>query len=205
MSETRDIAIVLKTANYKEKDLVLSIISKTNGRLSICARGVRGGSKRFSGGIDIFDCAEIIIKKTSRGSNLESLTRVETWSNFSKNPKLYCIASTCLETVMALTDEQDPQSHELFMPLFLSLRALNKSSSIEEQNSILVYFLICLLETTGFGLINSTNEDIRTWFEAMQNQSKPIIPNNKEIIDSAKKFLISQIESIKGRKISSVG
>lgn len=204
MNEIKDIAIVVKKTNYKEKDLILSLISKNNGRFSISARGVRGGSKRFAGGIDLFDCGEIIVKKSARSSNLESLNRVESWSNFSKQPKLYSIASACLETIIALTEEEDTDSNELFLPLFLTLRALNKSTNIEEQNSILSFFLLCSLNATGFGMPVLRDENTQLWFTEMQNQNKPIIPNHKECIEQGLKLLISQVESIKGKRISSL-
>lgn len=201
MNELKDTAIVLRVANYKEKDLILSLLTKDNGRLSICARGVRGGSRRFAGGIDIFDCADIRIHKSARSRNLEHFSRIETWSNLAKNPKLFQIASTCLETLTNLTDEEESDARELFLLLFLTLRALNKSSDLDQQNSILVFFLISILEKTGFGLPNFTNPELLNWANSMQGT--PVVPNNKALIKSALAILISHVQELTNKKINS--
>ena len=202
MRELKDTVIVLKIANYKEKDLILSLLSKNSGRLSICARGVRGGSRRFTGGIDIFDCADICINKSARAGNLESFTRIETWSNLTKSPKLFQISSTCLETIYSITDEEESDARDLFLLLFLTLRALNKSNNLDEQNSILVFFLINLLEKTGFGLPEISLEELLVWFNSMQ--TAPVVPNNKALILPALSVLISHIQNLTNKKINSL-
>ena len=155
----QDSAIVLKVNNYKDRDLIISFLSKENGRLTASARNAKGSKKRFSGGIDIFNCAKI---KVGRKNNLESFSSIESWENLSKNPKLFSLSYFCIEIILSLTQEGQEEAMELFMPLFKSLRLLNKSESLSQQKSICIFFALQTLEITGFGSVSYTHLTLPT-------------------------------------------
>lgn len=206
----QDSAIVLKVNNYKDRDLIISFLSKENGRLTACARNAKGSKKRFSGGIDIFNCAKIKIgKKNNRPNNLESYSIIESWQNLATNPKLFSLSSFCIEVILSLTQEDQEEALELFMPLFKSLRLLNKSENLNQQKSICIFLSLQSLEITGFGLPNlevpsDKNKDLSDWIYAMSTKMQPIVPKKTELIDLALEKIKFNISNLTGREIRSL-
>ena len=197
----QDSAIVLRVNNYKDRDLIISFLSKENGRLTACARNARGSKKRFSGGIDTLSCAKI---KIGRKNNLESYSVIEAWQNLNKDPKLFSLSFFCIEIILSLTQEGQEEAMELFIPLFKSLRLLNKSENLTQQKSICIFFAIQALEITGFGLPESENKDLSDWFYAMNTERKPIEPKKTEIIDSGLENIKLSISNLTGREVRSL-
>ncbi len=197
----QDSAIVLKVNSYKDRDLIISFLSKENGRLTACARNAKGSKKRFSGGIDVLSCAKI---KIGRKNNLESYNVIEAWQNLSKNPKLFSLSFFCIEIILSLTQEGQEEAMELFVPLFKSLRLLNKSENLSQQKSICIFFAIQTLEITGFGLPESEDKDLSNWFYAMSTKMKPIEPKKTEVIDLGLENIKLNISNLTGKEIRSL-
>lgn len=56
-SPERELCFVLKTLPFRERDLILNLLTETRGRISAIARnGVQ--SRRFGGSLDLFSCSE---------------------------------------------------------------------------------------------------------------------------------------------------
>lgn len=61
MANLRTDAIVLRRTNYGETDRILQIITPTNGKMSVMARGVRKEKSRLAGAIELFTVCDMVL------------------------------------------------------------------------------------------------------------------------------------------------
>ena len=72
MASLRTDAIVLRRTNYGETDRILQIITPTNGKISVMARGVRKEKSRLAGAIELFTVCDMVLHIGS--GNMATLT-----------------------------------------------------------------------------------------------------------------------------------
>ncbi len=197
----QDTGIILRVNNYQDRDLICSVLSKENGRITFNAKNAKGSKKRFSGGIDIFDCAKFDLSKKNY---LQSYNKLEQWSNLSTSPKLFSLSSFCLEVILALTQEGQEEAKDFFVPLFLSLRALNSTKDLDKQKSISIFFAVKVLNLSGFGIPFSKNKNLNDFMSATGNSQMPIMPKNNEVIKSSLNLVKASISELTGKEIRSL-
>ncbi len=61
MSTVRTKAIILRRTNYGEADRILQLITPTDGKISVIARGVRREKSRLAGGVELFARSDVTI------------------------------------------------------------------------------------------------------------------------------------------------
>jgi DNA repair protein RecO (recombination protein O) len=177
-----DTVLVLRTTNLRESDKIISLLGKEHGKFQGLARGVRRSKKRFPSGIDIFDFGHIVLEASRRNRQNLSITefrKTHRWNNLSASVASYSHASLCSEVVDQLSQEEDPDSKQLFPVLFSSLKAIDKSTEEKERSAISCFLILSALSSGGFLSVDelpNCSISIREWYGAMLAASAPIKP-----------------------------
>lgn len=154
MKQLADQAIVLSRLDYGEAARIVTFLTKTHGKISAMAKGVRKPKSKLAGGIELFSVADITyiegksdIKTlvtaqvhTHYGSIASDITRSMTAYDVLKYTNLYT------ETIC---------EDEYFALLHAALAALNDVMAAPEL--VWVWFGVRLLEQSGHGLNLATD------------------------------------------------
>ncbi len=143
--------IIIRTYPYGEADLVLRIISAEAGKLSIIAKHARSSKRRFSGGIDIFDCGEFETK-TGRGSMpaLDHFIPKDSFKEIRENLDKLNVASLVCECFDLLTHEGSDDTSEVFEMFFLTLEGISKALDSRECLRAGFLGIASLLKYSGY-------------------------------------------------------
>ena len=126
MPYARAEAIVIRSIDYSESSLVLSLFTREFGRVSALAKGAKRKSSKLTGHVDLFCHSEIILSLSGRRERLNILTEADVVDEFTgvrKSLPRYCSACHAAELVQFMTAQDDP-SPELFEQLLAFLRAI---------------------------------------------------------------------------------
>ncbi len=182
MNKVSEPAIVLNTCEVQEADLIVTFLGKNLGKNTAFAKNARLSKKRFSGGIDIFDCGVFELNENRRHGgmfSLQAISRKEVWPELRKSLTKLSLASFCLEITNCFTIEGDHDASSLFPPLFLSLRSLSNSPTDNESYAIVNYFALLTLKNCGYNLLDAAfalSPVLHSWFEQMIDHRSPIVP-----------------------------
>lgn len=141
-----DEGIVLARRNFGEADRILSIYSKSHGRISAIAKGIRRTTSRKRGHLEVFSYIRFQI---AEGHGIGILTEVETinsFESFKKDLKKVSLAYFYMEVIGKITHE-----HERNDGIFeLILNYLEKLQFETHLRSLRLSFTLDLLTITGF-------------------------------------------------------
>ena len=141
-----DEGIVLARRNFGEADRILSIYSKSHGRISAIAKGIRRTTSKKRGHLEVFSHIKFQI---ADGKGIGIVTEVETLNNFGiirKDLKKVSLAYYFTEVVGKITHE-----HERNDGIFeLILNYLEKLQFETRLRSLRLNFIHELLAITGF-------------------------------------------------------
>jgi DNA repair protein RecO (recombination protein O) len=146
--ELRTDALVLRAVAYGEADRVLTLATRTHGKLSAIARGARKSTKRF-GGLALFVVGEATLKDR-RGAELLTLdgwlTRQD-YSRLASDVVAMAHASYGAELLRELTAARQPEPRlfDLLVDLYAVLAAA------PPRSDTLRAFELKLLDELGFG------------------------------------------------------
>ena len=120
-------AFLLKSVHYKDNDLILTLYTKSLGKVSAIAKGARSSRKRFLGAIEPFALIEVSLSESRRGSDgLMILSEAELRRSFeglAEDLERMGVAAYILELIKVLTAEKHPDERlfDLVLNLFHSL------------------------------------------------------------------------------------
>jgi DNA repair protein RecO (recombination protein O) len=121
----RDEAIVLRTHKLGEADRIITLLTRTHGRVRAVAKGVRRTTSRFGSRLEPFTHVDL---QLAEGRNLDTITQAETLTPFSKGLGLdydrYTAGTVMLETADRLVAEERQPSVQQFLLLVGGLRAM---------------------------------------------------------------------------------
>ena len=141
-------AIILSQINFSEADRLVTVFSKTHGKLRLLAKGVRRLTSRKKGHLELFTLSKLQIAKAK---SIDIITEAETMENYSTlrlNLNRVRIAYLIAELIDQLTAEE--QEHEEIYTLLLdSLSTLNSQTASKD---FILNFEKKLLTLLGFGL-----------------------------------------------------
>ena len=141
----KDEGIVLKTIKLGEADRIVTIFTRSNGKVRAVAKGVRKTKSRFGGRLEPFTHAQLMIYK---GRNLDTITSVDIVRSFDEIRTDYrCLTSAAalVEVVEKMTEERE-QAASTYALLLAGLTALGSGPC----DSVVPAFLIKLLSISGY-------------------------------------------------------
>jgi DNA repair protein RecO (recombination protein O) len=145
-------AFVLQQRNFRETSLIIDVLTRDFGRLSILAKGVRKTKSKTAGLLQPF--VPILISYVGK-AELKTLTSVEMADSFAKltGLALYC-GFYVNELISCFLHKHDPHP-EVFVFYQSCLIKLAQETTLEPA---LRTFELDLLESIGYGLHAETNK-----------------------------------------------
>jgi DNA repair protein RecO (recombination protein O) len=121
----RDEAVVLRTQNLGEADRIVTVLTRSHGRVRAVAKGVRRTSSRFGARLEPFSVVDI---QLHTGRSLDVVTQVETLAphgrSISSDYARYTSAMAMSETAERLTEVEKEPATQQYHLLAGGLRAL---------------------------------------------------------------------------------
>lgn len=194
--------IILSQKNLGEADKLLTIFTKTNGKISCIAKGARRPLSKKSGHIELGNWCKIFVV---RGKNLDLITEIEVKKAFGneditpeKANKIYHL----LEVVDYITpiNQNNPQ---IFL---LLLNFLQTSSEENDFNLFSAIFKIKLLSLLGyFSAVNLKSSKTKNLLEKIEKSEVRILKDEVRFDEkdylNLLAFLDSIIENLTERKL----
>ncbi|AQP44260.1 DNA repair protein RecO [Tessaracoccus flavus] len=127
MPTYRDQAVVLRTHQLGEADRIITLLTRTHGKVRAVAKGVRRTSSKFGGRLEPFQHVDIQFAE-GRGS-LEVITQVESVhvSKLAADYSRFTAAEVLVETADRLVAEEWSPAVQQYRLLLGALRALETS------------------------------------------------------------------------------
>ncbi len=149
MNLYRDEGIVLRTQKLGEADRIISLLTRSNGRVRAVAKGVRRTKSKFGGRLEPFMHVDV---QFARGRTLEVVTQVESSSAFPQaivgDYARYTAGTAMLETAERLVAEEGEPAVQQFLLLLAALRSL--ATGAHEPTLVLDSFLLRSLALAGY-------------------------------------------------------
>lgn len=143
----RDEAIVLRTHKLGEADRIITLLTRTRGKVRAVAKGVRRTKSRFGSRLEP---GMVVDLQCYEGRNLDTVTQVETLAPYgdaiARDYAAWTAAAAMLETALELTDEEPQLQHYLL--LAGALRALAEGDHAPEL--VLDAYLLRSLAVAGW-------------------------------------------------------
>ncbi len=144
----RDEAIVLRTHKLGEADRIITMLTRTRGRVRAVAKGVRRTRSRFGSRLEP---GMVVDVQCYEGRNLDTVTQAETLAAYgeaiARDYPAYTAATAMLEVAITLTEEHEPQTQQ-FLLLAGALRSLAERG--HEPTLVLDAFLLRSLAVAGW-------------------------------------------------------
>lgn len=147
---TKDIAICIRTTDYSETSQIVTLFTRTTGKISTIAKGSKRPKSAFDGPLEVFSCGEIVFSDSSR-EKLATLTEFQQIQSFTCRTDNLFALNCCLfgaELVNALTHDYDPHP-ELFDAFLQFLQDANEHQEHREVLTLLILFQLILLREIG--------------------------------------------------------
>jgi DNA repair protein RecO len=146
MNTSKDLAIVLSRVDYGERDRILTLLTRTHGKVSVLAKGVRSQKSRLAGGIELLSEAEVSFIEGR--TNLKPLTgaRLKTYfKEIVKDMRSMQLAFDAIKAVNKITEEGTGQEYYPF--LLGSFAALNNPAY--DPRVVEIWFSLHILRLSG--------------------------------------------------------
>ena len=121
----RDEGVVLRTTKLGEADRIVTLLTRTHGKVRAVAKGVRRTKSRFGGRLEPFMRVDLLI---AEGRSLDVISQAESIAAYggaiATDFDAYGAASTIVETIDKLVDTENEQVGEQYGLLIAALAAL---------------------------------------------------------------------------------
>ena len=139
--------------------MIIRVITRTHGKVSMLAKNARRSQKRFGTQLDLFDRGVFTFKR-ARGSLffLQDFTAAQSFKLIRENLAKITVASLiceCFDCLIQEASDERIQAHEL---LNLALNAVDAASDAKEAFRASFFSLSNLLQITGFSSIDKSHK-----------------------------------------------
>ncbi len=145
----RDEGVVLRTQKLGEADRIVTVLTRSHGKIRAVGKGVRRTSSRFGARLEPFMHVDLMF---AQGRSLDVVTQVETIAPYGAvigaSYPVYTAGTAMLETADRLTGEEQHPSLQQYLLLVGALRAL--SAGDREPGLVLDSFLLRSLAVSGY-------------------------------------------------------
>jgi DNA repair protein RecO (recombination protein O) len=100
-------ALVLRSVDFGESDLIVHLLVPDSGRLTAIAKGARRSARRFPGTLDLFNHLRVQVapRRTAGMARLEQATLIEAFTPLRREPSRFALACYLLELLDRLAPE----------------------------------------------------------------------------------------------------
>lgn len=196
-------ALILRRADFGEADRMLTILTKTQGKISVIARGVRRITSRRAGNIELLNLCKLGLFK-AKGYTLTEAESLETFPRIKSNLATSTAAFHVLELTNKLLPEDDPNPRAYDL-IVMTLKKLEENP----RQLLLRAFEIKILNLLGFfstralpGMNNSTKDLINELAKLPMNQIDNFEVDSDQVV-ALERILRYYIEQILESKLKS--
>lgn len=142
-------AVILRSINQGETSKILTLYTRTFGKISVMAKGARNIKSRFGGALEPLNHVSVVyFEKENRELQILSQADIlDAFSAIKKDLKKISLASAVCELLNQLETTHDANPH-LFHLLLKTLKTLNREGLTQPVN-VLLAFSIKLLGAHG--------------------------------------------------------
>ncbi len=139
--------IVLRETDTKETDKILTVLTRSEGKLSVIARGARRKNSRIAAAAQLLVCSEMTLFQKGNWSILDDASTIELFSGVRQDVELLALGSYFAEMTELLTEEDvpAPETLSLLLNALYALGTLHK-----DQTQVKAAFELRLLALSGF-------------------------------------------------------
>ncbi len=143
-------AIILRTKDLGESDLLVTFFSSLYGNLKGVAKGARRSSKRFANSLSTFSLVDVEFRERRSGDLvlLESCELLDGFPGIRSDYDLLLRASYMVEMTETLFPSNVPSS-EMFQLLRFALGSISKRQNVDET---MIAFQAQAMKIGGFGI-----------------------------------------------------
>lgn len=149
MSTYRETGVVLRVHKLGEADRIVTLLTRTHGRVRAVAKGVRRTRSKFGGRLEPFSHVDLLLYA---GRNLDIVTQAESLDSFggviAADYGRYTAAVAIAETAERLTAEEREPSLRLYLLLVSALRAIAEAG--RDPSLVLDAFLLRAMVLAGW-------------------------------------------------------
>lgn len=158
-------ALILRSRKYMEADSLLTLLTKSKGKVSAIAKGVRKPTSRLRGGVQLFTQNDMLLYK---GRNLDIVTQsqcLEAFTLMQEDIKALTAAAYWSELLDALTVEGEADL-DIFNLALAGFHVLSLSTTeltvraLEIKLLAIIGFTPCLDKCVSCGEILTDNKEI---------------------------------------------
>lgn len=145
MAYVKSPGLVLKNANYKEADKLLTIYTREQGKVPAIAKGVRKVKSSMRGGIQLFSHTDFVFY---RGRSLDTVTQcavIEPFVELRSDLDRFAYAAYMAELIVESVPEREANS-ELFLLLLTCLHLL----ITDDPQLVIRLFEVRLMNILGY-------------------------------------------------------
>lgn len=156
MKTISDNAIILKRINYGEADRILTLLTRSYGKVAVIAKGVRKINSRRKGHLELFN--HVSISFTQDGG-LGYVTEVETLNVFTDTDMVWepmGQAYHMCEIVDRLLPDGEEQEY-VYRLLLKAIQLLNEEISYDRREEVVRLFEQSLLRQLGYWSSDDTS------------------------------------------------
>ncbi|MDE0572855.1 DNA repair protein RecO [Demequina sp. B12] len=145
----RDHAIVMRTHKLGEADRIVTMLTRSHGKVRAVAKGVRRTTSRIGSRMEPFMLVDVQLYE---GRNLDIVSQVETREPYARriaeDYALFTAATAMVETVDKLVDHEKEDASEQYRLLHGGLAALSRRA--HDPGLVLDSFLLRSLALAGY-------------------------------------------------------
>lgn len=163
---TKDTAICIRTTDYSETSQIVTLFTRTTGKISAIAKGSKRPKSAFDGPLEVLSYGQIVFSDSSR-EKLATLTEFQQQPGFADLANNLFALNCCLfgaELVNSLTHDYDPHP-ELFDAFLQFLQNANEHQERRNVLSLLILFQFTLLREIGLMPILNSCANCKTSIE----------------------------------------
>ena len=150
MEEVKIKALVLRSADYKDKDKVITLFSAELGLISAILKNCKGSGYKLKFAYNPFSFAEFEIIKKDEIFFIKTATLIESFFELTQDYNKYLMANNILELLLKTNRALEPNGI-----LFINtIKALNELANNEQinQKSLIIKYLLGTIKVNGFKL-----------------------------------------------------
>lgn len=145
-AQRQTLAVVIRTADYKDNDKMLTLLTKEYGRMSANARGAKKQTSKLFSAASLFCCGEYAFYEKDGRFGLKGCEIKRTFFNLQSDYDAFSVACFIADAVDKVAQE-DTVSPGLFSLTVHALYALDTAAAT--PRTVLCYFLQRLLHIEG--------------------------------------------------------
>lgn len=147
-------AIVLKRINVGEADRIITLLTKSQGKIKTIAKGIRKLSSRRAPHLEIFSHLNLYVHDTKFMPYVTEAQLLDGFPSIRNNLRKVAIAYHLCEIADKLLPEKE-KNEGAFESILVVFTLLNKSASLTETRGAVRVFVQNLLQKLGYINLNS--------------------------------------------------